>query len=416
MRSRVILHCDCNSFFASVETALNPAYRDVPMAVCGSEEDRHGIVLAKNELAKKYGIQTAETVYSAKKKCPSLVIASPHREEYVKYSRRVNEIYQRYTDLVEPFGIDESWLDVTASQKLFGDGKKIADMIRADVKREVGITVSVGVSFNKIFAKLGSDYKKPDATTVISEENFRDIVFPLPVSDLLFVGKRTAEELARLGVRTIGGLANMDASVLRSKFGKMGIMLHKYSNGLDDSPVSVEQEDAKSMGSGYTFRHNLIGKEQCRIGIDFLADDIGTRLRRHGMKCHTVQLTIKDEYLRTIQRQRALHRPTDISKEIADAAYEILLDEWSEQKPVRMLTVTATSLARAEDVAEQIDMFGEENYKKREKDKKKEETVDKIRQKYGVTSLVHGSIIDTDLGIYQPKCREELREDKHENK
>ncbi len=410
MKGRVILHCDCNSFFASVETALNPAYKNVPMAVCGSEEDRHGIVLAKNELAKKYGIQTAETVFSAKRKCPSLVIARPHHEEYVKYSRRVNEIYQRYTDLVEPFGIDESWLDVTASQKLFGDGEKIANMIRADVKREIGITISVGVSFNKIFAKLGSDYKKPDAVTVISEENFRDIVFPLPVGDLLFVGRRTAEELSRIGVGTIGGLANTDPSVLKTKFGKMGEALHRYANGLDDSPVSAEREDAKSMGSGYTFRHDLVGKEQCRIGIDFLADDIGARLRRHGMKCSTVQLTIKDEYLRSIQRQRSVPVPTDIAREIAKVAYEILLDEWSEYKPVRMITVTATNLVRAENVAEQIDMFGQSAEKERAKSKKREETLDKIRQKYGVESIVHGSVIDTDLGIYTPRPPKAKRE------
>ena len=199
MSDRVILHCDCNSFFASVETALNPEYRNVPMAVCGSEENRHGIVLAKNELAKKYGIVTAETVYSAKKKCPSLVIAKPHYSEYSRYSRMVNDIYARYTDIIEPFGIDESWLDVTASQKIFGSGMDIAERIRAEVKSEIGITVSIGVSFNKVFAKLGSDYKKPDAITEIDEENFKRIVYPLNVADLLFVGKKTAEALASLG-------------------------------------------------------------------------------------------------------------------------------------------------------------------------------------------------------------------------
>ena len=409
MRGRVILHCDCNSFFASVETALNPAYANVPMAVCGSQEDRHGIVLAKNELAKKYGIQTAETVHSAKRKCPNLVITSPHHEEYAKYSRRVNEIYKRYTDLVEPFGIDESWLDITASRKLFGDGKTIADMIRADVKREIGITVSVGVSFNKIFAKLGSDYKKPDATTVISEENFREIVFPLPVGDLLFVGKRTQEELCRMGIVTIGGLANSDPSVLKTKFGKAGEMLYKYANGLDDSPVTSEREDAKSMGSGFTFRHNLVGREQCRIGIDFLSDDIGARLRHSGMKCCGVQLTIKDEYLQSIQRQRMLPNPTDISREIAQLAYNILIDEWSASKPVRMLTVTAVSLVRSESVASQIDMFGEVAEKNREKNKKREETIDKIRQKHGIESIMQGSIINTDIGIFKLKPEKEKK-------
>ena len=192
---RVILHCDCNSFFASVETVFHSEYRDVPMAVCGSTEERHGIVLAKNELAKKYGVKTAETVYSAKKKCPSLVIAPPHHELYSEFSERVNAIYAKYTDMIEPFGIDESWLDVTASRKLFGTGEEIAEMIRKDVKETIGITVSIGVSFNKVFAKLGSDYKKPDAITVISESNFKNIVYPLPVGDLLFIGKKTEQVL-----------------------------------------------------------------------------------------------------------------------------------------------------------------------------------------------------------------------------
>ena len=403
---RVILHCDCNSFFASVETALNPAYKDVPMAVCGSVEDRHGIVLAKNELAKKYGIKTAETVYSAKKKCPNLVIAQPHHKVYEEFSKRVNEIYLRYTDMVEPFGIDESWLDVTASQKLFGDGLAIAEKISADVKREIGITLSIGVSFNKVFAKLGSDYKKPDAITVIDEENFRSIVYPLPAADLLFVGRKTADALSRLGIRTIGELAAASEAILRSHFGKAGEMLHKYAAGLDDSPVSAEREDAKSIGSGFTFRHDLVGREECRKGIDFLADDIGTKLRAKGMKCGTVQLTIKDEYLRSIQRQRPQNPPTDISREIADTAYRILIDEWSENKPVRMLTVTATGLTRADMVAEQITLFDDTTDNTREKSKKREEAVDKIRQKFGGASISHGSFIDSDLGIYKSKTEE----------
>ncbi len=400
MQDRVILHCDCNSFFAAVETALDPSFKNVPMAVCGSEEDRHGIVLAKNELAKKYGIKTAETVYSAKKKCPMLVIAKPHHDEYVKFSKRVNEIYTRYTDMIEPFGIDESWLDVTASQRLFGTGEEIANRIREDVKKEVGLTVSVGVSFNKVFAKLGSDYKKPDATTVISKDNYKDIAFPLPVSDLLFVGKKTADQLASFGVHTIGDLAAVSKDFLEKKFGKMGIQLHKYSNGLDDSPVSTEKEDAKSVGASFTFRHDLTTPEECRAGIDYLADDVGKRLRKFGMKCETVQLSVKDEYLRVVQRQRPQSPPTDITRMIADTAYEILCDEWQIGKPIRMLTVTATNLIRAQKYAEQIDMFGDELYADREKNKKREQTIDKIRQKYGSGSIVQGSIIGSDIGIY----------------
>ena len=400
MSGRVILHCDCNSFFASVETVFHPEYKNVPMAVCGSTEYRHGIVLAKNELAKKYGIKTAETVYSAKKKCPSLVIAKPHYDKYSEFSARVNEIYSKYTDMVEPFGIDESWLDVTASQKLFGSGEQIAEMIRREVKETVGITISIGVSFNKVFAKLGSDYKKPDAITVISEENFRDIVYPLPVGDLLFIGKKTEAALTAMGIKTIGDLANSSPSLLRMRLGKAGDMIYRYARGEDDSPVSPEREDAKSIGNGFTFRHDLVTKEECRVGIDFLAEEIGRRLRAEGMKCTTVQLTIKDEYLRSIQRQRGIRPPTDISREIADLAYAILLDEWNEGKPVRMITVTASNLVRAELSCEQIDMFAPAKNATRDKSKKREETVDKIRQKFGSAAIVTGSIMDSDIGVF----------------
>jgi DNA polymerase-4 len=409
MDGRVILHCDCNSFFASVEAALNPEYRGVPMAVCGSEEDRHGIVLAKNELAKKYGIQTAETVYSARRKCPGLVIAKPHHEEYVKFSRRVNEIYARYTDMIEPFGIDESWLDVTASKKLFGGGVEIAERIRQEIKREIGITVSIGVSFNKVFAKLGSDYKKPDAITVISEDNFREIVFPLPASDLLFVGKKTAEQLKLIGVRTIGELAGLSESFLTKKFGKMGEQLYKYSNGLDDSPVSSGRDEAKSVGSGFTFRHDLISREECRVGIEYLAEEVGSRLREKGLKCSTVQLTIKDEYLRTIQRQRPQSPPSDIGSEIAESAFEILKSEWSIGKPIRMLTVAAVNLVSLNSLSEQISLFDNVYEKDRDKKRKSEKTIDKIRQKYGDSAIIKGAVLDTDLGIYTAPKKKNIK-------
>lgn len=407
--SRVILHCDCNSFFASVETVLNPSYRNVPMAVCGSQEERRGIVLAKNELAKKYNIQTAETVYSARKKCPNLVIATPHHDEYLKFSKRVNAIYARYTDLIEPFGIDESWLDVTASVKLFGSGVKIAERIREEVKKEIGITVSVGVSFNKVFAKLGSDYKKPDAVTVIDENNFKDIVFPLPVSDLLFVGKKTATQLFSMGIRTIGELANTSAEMLALRLGKMGELLHKYSNGLDDAPVLAVREDAKSISNGFTFKHDLLGFEEARVGIEYLSEDIGRKLRKNNQLCNTVSITIKDEYLRSIQRQKSESRPTDISKEIAIIAFELLKEVWSEDKPIRMLTVCATNLIRKEMSKTQISFFDDGVDKQREKEEKRENAVDKIRQKFGDESILNGAVLETDIGIFENKHNKNQR-------
>ena len=402
-KERVILHCDCNSFFASVEAALRPEFRGVPMAVAGSVENRHGIILAKNELAKKYGIVTAETVFSAKKKCPSLVLAEPHYDKYVEYSKKANAIYAKYTDKIESFGIDESWLDVTASHRL-GSGMQIAEMIRREIKETLGITVSIGVSFNKVFAKLGSDYKKPDAITEISRSNFREIVYPLPVSELLFVGKKTADQLKMLGIKTIGELAAASEGILISRLGKAGSMLSKYARGEDDSPVEqVDRADAKSIGNGYTFKHDLVGREECLTGIKYLAEEIGTKLRIRGLKCATVQLSIKDEYLRTIQRNAPPVPPTDISYEIADTAYKILCREWSDGKPIRMITVTATNLVRADSVAEQLEFFDSGKTEERQKNGKREIAVDEIRTKFGSDSIVRASIIDNDIGIYKPK-------------
>ena len=397
---RVILHCDCNSFFASVETVLNPSYRGVPMAVCGSQEDRHGIVLAKNDEAKRYGINTAETVYSAKKKCPSLIIASPHYDEYVKYSRLVNLIYADYTDKIEPFGIDESWLDVTASRRIFGTGEQIAERIRQRVKEELGITVSIGVSFNKVFAKLGSDYKKPDAITVISKDNFKQIVFPLPASDLLFVGKRTAEELSKIGIHTIGDLASTSVDLLKHRFGKMGDMLYTYANGLDSSEVEADDKhERKSISNGFTFKHDLVSREDCKVGIDFLCEELGAKLRDGSLKCNTVALTVKDNYLKCIQRQRPLENASDISREISQTAYDILCDEWNPSSPIRMITVTVSGLINAADSYTQLDLFDTEKDVTRDKDKKREETVDAIRKKFGVSSISSGAVINTDIGI-----------------
>ena len=401
-QDRIILHCDCNSFFASVETALNPSYSSVPMAVCGSTDDRHGIVLAKNELAKAYGIQTAETVYSAKKKCPSLVIAKPHREEYLKYSNAVNKIYRDYTDMVEPFGIDESWLDITRSQRLFGSGIEIAEQIKERVKKEIGITVSIGVSYNKVFAKLGSDYKKPDAITVISRENYKHIVFPLPVGDLLFVGNKTAVQLSSMGIHTIGELAASDVNFLSRKLGKQGQMLYTYANGLDSSVVMDNcNEDAKSVSNGLTFKRDLKSFDECQIGIDYLSDEIGRRLRNKNLKCNTVSITIKDEFLKVIQRQRPMQIPTDIACEISKVAFEILKDEWQEGRAVRMLTVCASGLETTGNITEQINLFDDDDSEStnREKNKKVEQTVDIIRQKHGDKSIIKGSFINNDIGL-----------------
>lgn len=404
-RERTVLHCDCNSFFASVETVLNPSYRDVPMAVCGSQEERRGIVLAKNDLAKAYGIRTADTVYAAKKLCPDLVIAKPHYEEYVNFSSRINEIYAEYTDIIEPFGIDESWLDVTASERIFGSGADIAERIRQRVKKEIGITVSVGVSFNKVFAKLGSDYKKPDAITVIDRENFERIVYPLPVSDMIFVGGKTVQTLASFGIHTIGELASVPTEMLCNKMGKYGEMLSKYARGLDDDPVTPPTDESKSVGNGYTFKRDLLTLDEIRGGVDFLAEEIARRLREKGQVCATVSVSLKDEYMRTVQRQHPMRAPSDICREISECAMHIVKDFWCIGKPIRSITVTALNLMTKESLVEQIDMFSQCGSECDERDKSRSEeiAVDAIRRKYGASSIVRGSSFGADLGIYDPK-------------
>lgn len=400
---RVILHCDCNSFFASVETALDPSLLDVPMAVCGSVEARHGIILAKNELAKKYGIKTAQTVASAKRACPGLVLVAPHYDKYVEYSRAVNAIYSDYTDKIESFGIDESWLDVTASLRLFGSGVKIADEIRRRVSEEVGITVSVGVSFNKVFAKLGSDYKKPNATTVIDRSNFESLVFPLPVSDLLFVGKRTLEELMMIGVRTIGDLAHAPDSLIARKFGKSGEMLLKYARGEDDDPVVPLRDDSKSIGNGFTFKRDLTSEDQILSGVSFLSEEIARRLRDAGVLASTLSVSLKDENLSLHNKQKPLDLPTDIAKELSLTAMQIIRMIWSAGKPIRAITLTATNLVSSSNSTLQLDMFGDVDTVDRDRTRRGERAVDEIRRRFGSSAIVRGSNVGSDIGLYDPK-------------
>ena len=392
---RVILHCDLNSFYASVELLSLPHLRQLPVAVCGDPESRHGIVLAKNERAKAFGVKTAETIYQAKKKCPELICIPPHHKRYAAYSKLVNEIYLRYTDLVEPFGIDESWLDITGSMHLFGgDAVAIADQIRATVKKELGLTLSVGVSFNKVFAKLGSDYRKPDATTLISRENWREIVHPLPVTDLLFVGRAAADALRQYGVTTIGQLSAMDEERLTLLLGKQGRQLHQYANGLERSAVRPYHapEPIKSVGNSTTYAQNLTTIAQARTGIALLCDQVAMRLRRHGLYCSGVQVVIKDPQFKTISRQKQLPRSTHLMKELMAAAMELIEGAWKFPSPIRLLGVTALHLTEAAETYEQVDLFGQSAAHESEKQEKIEGAMDAIRRKFGEGSIAYGTL------------------------
>ena len=391
---RVILHCDQNCFFASVELLSHPDLRDVPMAVCGDPASRHGIILAKNEPAKRFGIQTAETVWQARRKCPSLVLLPPHHKLYREYSVRVNELYGQYTDLVEPFGIDESWLDITGSMHLFGgDPVAIADELRRRVREELGLSISVGVSFNKIFAKLGSDYKKPDATTLISPENWQEIVWPLPVGAMLFVGRSAQRTLAQYGVETIGQLAACRPEMLEKLLGKLGRQLHEYANGLDRSPVrpQAEREPVKSVGNGTTFPHDLTRWEEVRAGLAALSDSVAMRLRRQGLYCSGVQVTIKDSSFCSISRQKRLESPTRLMKDIQRAAMELTRSAWRAPTPIRMLTVTALHITESAESFEQLDLLGAGRAVSDARQEKLESAVRAIRDKFGDGSITFGS-------------------------
>ena len=391
---RVILHCDQNCFFASVELLSHPDLRDVPMAVCGDPASRHGIILAKNEPAKRFGIQTAETVWQARRKCPGLVLLPPHHKLYREYSVRVNELYGQYTDLVEPFGIDESWLDITGSMHLFGgDPVAIADELRRRVREELGLSISVGVSFNKIFAKLGSDYKKPDATTLISPENWQEIVWPLPVGAMLFVGRSAQRTLAQYGVETIGQLAACRPEMIEQLLGKLGRQMHEYANGLDRSPVrpQAEREPVKSVGNGTTFPHDLTHWEEVRAGLAALSDSVAMRLRRQGLYCSGVQVTIKDSSFCSISRQKRLESPTRLMKDIQRAAMELTRSAWRAPTPIRMLTVTALHITESAESFEQLDLLGAGRAVSDARQEKLESAVRAIRDKFGDGSITFGS-------------------------
>ncbi len=390
---RIILHADCNSYFASVESIDHPEWKLVPMAVCGDPELRHGIILAKNELAKAYHIQTAETIYSAKKKCPDLLLVPAHHEKYKAVCERINAIYEGYTDLVERFSIDESFLDVTGSRHLFGSGKEIADELRRRIREEIGVTVSVGVSFNKTFAKMGSDYKKPDATTVISRENYKGLLWPLPIGELLFVGKSGASVLQDHGILTIGDLAQADPASISSFFGKTGVHLQQAARGEDLSPVlpTGYEEQPKSISHNVTFDHDLTDPAEILAGITLISDQVGTRLRRKKLFASVVQIQIKDTSLKVINRQKQLAQYTCNTRLIRDTAVRLLRENWPEGMPIRMLSVGVTGLSL--DGSQQLDLFMDTA--KAEKAQRLDEAVDSIRAKYGKQSITFGRTMDT---------------------
>lgn len=389
MSNRVILHSDINSCYASIEHLHHPELSGKPLAVGGDPEKRHGIVLTADYMAKKRGVKTGMALWQAKQVCPEITFISPRMDLYLRFSRMAHEICGEYTDLQEPYGIDESWLDVTNSCSLKGDGYQIAQEISNRMKKELGITVSVGVSFNEIFAKLGSDYKKPDAITTMYESEFRMKAWELPVSDLLYVGRSTNKKLESLGIRTIGGLAQMDEKILQSRLGKMGAVLWAFANGYDDSPVKRENTSApiKSIGNSTTTPKELETDEDVKIMLYILSESVAVRLRENGFRCRTVEISIRDNELYSFTRQCKLDNASNITGEIALMAYRLFKANYRWDKPIRSVGVRGADLVN-DNYMEQLDLFCD--FQMREKQMKMDVAVDDIRRRFGFYSIQRG--------------------------
>lgn len=402
---RTILHSDMNCFYASVEMLHHPELAGKPLAVGGDPEARHGIVLTANYIAKKSGVKTGMALWQAKQVCPEIIFVPPRMDLYLRFSRMAQEIYSEYTDLREPFGIDESWLDVSASTSIKGDGMKIASEISKRIKHELGVTVSIGVSWNKIFAKLGSDYKKPDAITEFSRENYKNLAWNLPAGDLIYVGRSTNKKLQTLGIKTIGELANTEPAILESRLGKMGLVLHTFANGWDETPVCVEgyQAPIKSIGNSTTTPRDLVNDLDVKIILMALSESVASRLRENGFQCKVVEISIRDNELYHFSRQCKLKRPTNITDEIVQAAYRLFKDNYRWEHPIRSLGVRGCDLV-SDDMPYQLDLFISEQ--KREKLEKMDQVVDEIRARFGYQSIQRAF-------VYQDKLLAQLNAREH---
>lgn len=389
MAEQTILHSDMNAFYASVEHLHRPELAGKPLAVGGDPEARHGIVLTADYIAKRRGVKTGMALWQAREVCPELIFVPPRMDLYMRFSKMASEIYSEYTNLVEPFGLDESWLDVSDSTTIKGDGEKIAKEISNRIKYELGVTVSIGVSFNKIFAKLGSDYKKPDAITTMYRNEFQSKAWSLPVGDLLCVGRITQKKLVKFGIKTIGDLAQTDEKILVSHLGKMGSILWMFANGYDNSPVRLENTHApiKSVGNSITTPRDLETDEDVKIILYVLAESVAARLRESGFRCKVVEISVRDKELNSFTRQRKIKNATNITKEIAEQAFQLFKENYNWRKPIRSLGVRGADLV-TDNYWEQIDLFS--SVEMREKQKRMDEAVDEIRKRFGFYSVQRG--------------------------
>lgn len=394
MKERVILHSDMNSFYASVACRENPDLKRLPMVVGGNPKNRHGIVLAKNPQAKKAGIVTGEALWAAREKCPDLVVCPPDYPLYMKCSRQARKIYSEYTDRVEPFGPDEAWMDLTDCPCLHGRSPlDVADEIRCRMQEELGLTVSIGVSWNKIFAKFGSDYKKPNAVTAITRDNYREIVYPRPVRDLLCVGPATERKLKQIGVYTIGQMADLGPQTLRFLFGVNGEILWTFARGEDLSEVKPLNEetvgcdyDIRSIGNSLTAPRDLLSDREVKLLLYMLSESVGLRLREGGFRCGTVEIYVRDKALHGFTRQRKLETPTILTSVIAGQAYRLYEENYdmNEGNGIRSIGVRVSALTPESDP---VQISFREDAKKAADEEKVEHLCDSLRMRYGNTMV-----------------------------
>ena len=400
---RVVLHCDINHWYAQIEEMKVPELRKVPMAVGGHETTRHGIILAKNDLAKEYHIKTGESLREAYAKCPQLVVIPPNYDDYLYYSEKVKDIYREYTDRVESFGLDEAWIDVSASSKIYGSGEAIAREIKQKVYDQLGLTISVGVSFNKVFAKLGSDMIKPDGLVVIDEENYQQRVWPLPVEELIYIGRATKRKLNEFGIKTIGDLAVFRADLIESRMGKVGVMIHEFANGIDDKSVAFTgyQDEAKSVGNGITTIRDMRSLKDVELVFRVLAESVASRLRDMGVEGQVVTIGLRDNELHGLSRQRKLAEPTCLADEILAMAMQLTREHYSFILPLRSISLTMSDLQKPAAV-EQLSFFTDHG---KIKQRVLDETVDAIRSRYGFTKIKRCSmLLDDELTNFNPKA------------
>lgn len=396
---RTILHCDCNNFYASVEQLYHPELRGRPIAVVGDQEQRHGIVLAKNYAAKSTGIRTGNPIWLAQQLCPDLVLVPPDYPKYERFSRLCREIYGDYTDQVEPYGLDECWLDVSGSSRM-GDGVTIANALRDRIKRELGITISAGVSFNKVFAKLGSDMRKPDATTVIPYDGWQEIVWPLPASDMLYVGPAAERLLGRYCIRTIGALAKTSPAFLHDRMGKCGEVLWSYANGYDNSAVSHlgDAPPVKSVGNSTTMTRDMTDGDDLRIILYILSDSVAERLRAQDLQCRTIQVSMRWTDLSWIERQTGLESPSCNAQTIFDAAYRLYQANHN-GRAVRSIGVRGCNLGHWANI--QTSLLADVRQSQRRDDL--DHAVDDIRRRFGRDSIRRGiMLLDPALSSLDP--------------